>query len=180
MLFMPAINLFLYNAFLVYLTKDIKRIIEVPTEFVSLWHQIPFIGRFVAPKQPKIEPPHEYNEFTTPILCLNVVINTSLLLPAFVQHRHFSILVAIVLLWNFFIFERMFTFMITLMWSLWWSNITGFYYLIITFCGFLMNSMHFLLILDVMKLQSGCICKETRNEVEVADENVDDIGGDGQ
>ncbi|EDX11496.1 GD15033 [Drosophila simulans] len=102
MVFMPALNLLVYNVLLGYISTEINRIINVSTAQTSLWQHIPIIGQMFAPLEPET---HYGVEFGERMWNFNLYINIFLLLPAFFQIYHISLLVALVLMWNCYLHQ---------------------------------------------------------------------------
>ncbi|XP_064544933.1 uncharacterized protein LOC135432961 [Drosophila montana] len=182
MLYPPAFNLFLYNALLCHMIKYVDRCIDGHKGQASLWHYVPIIGDYLVPKETNFDPSMEYNEFPKALLNLNYLINALALLPGLVQHRWLAFLVALIVIWNLFVFERVLAFQLTLMWSLWLKDISSLTYaVIISFIAF-MNTFHLILIVDSIKMQHGCLRTTVpiANEEEVAaDVPPHDGRGDG-
>ncbi|KRF84815.1 uncharacterized protein [Drosophila virilis] len=125
MLYPPAFNLFLYNALLCHMIKYVDRCIDGRKGQASLWHYVPIIGDYLVPKETNLDLSMEYNEFPKALLNLNYLINALALLPGLVQHRWLAFLVALIVIWNLFVFERVLAFQLTLMWSLWLKDISS-------------------------------------------------------
>ncbi|KAH8380594.1 hypothetical protein KR009_011608, partial [Drosophila setifemur] len=157
MLYFPALNLFFYNSLLVYIARQIKRIIKAPSTNVSVWQLIPIFGKFLSPQpiggQQGLSDIHEFNEI---LWNVNIYLNLLLLFPAICQHRHLSLLVAVIIMWNFYVFERVVAFFACLVWSVLWSDLSWIYFGFLVLSGILMNAMHLVLIVGTLKLQT-CI-----------------------
>ncbi|XP_017084256.1 uncharacterized protein LOC108116748 [Drosophila eugracilis] len=155
MICMPALNLFLYNGLLVYIAREVKRVVSAPSSNISGWRRIPIIGRVFAPQQANpAEDVTDSPEFSDFLWCVNLYVNFLLLLPVFLKVHNFSLLVAMVLMWNFYVYQRLFAFYLRLVWHLWWSDLCWAYYAPLAILGFLMSSMHLGLIVGTMNLQT--------------------------
>ncbi|XP_016992056.1 uncharacterized protein LOC108053846 [Drosophila rhopaloa] len=155
MICMPALNLFFYNGLMVYIAREIIRIIKVPTTNVSGWHQIPIIGWFFSPHPPDKDNEFlDYQEFDDVLWNLNLYVNGLLLLPALCQIHHFSVLVAGILMWNFYVYQRLFAFFLRLAWYLSYSDLCWAYYGPLVMLGLLLNTLHLGLIVGTMKWQA--------------------------
>ncbi|XP_037718206.1 uncharacterized protein LOC119552615 [Drosophila subpulchrella] len=151
MVCMPALNLLLYNGLVVYMARKVQRIIKVPSTNASRWRRIPLIGRIFGPK-----PPDTLNdgvEFDDVLWSVNLHVNFLLLLPALFQIHNFGLLVALILMWNFYAYQRLFDFYLKLVWHLWWSDLCWAYYVPLVLFGLVLNTLHLSLIVGTMKLQ---------------------------
>ncbi|XP_016959320.1 uncharacterized protein LOC108030779 isoform X1 [Drosophila biarmipes] len=151
MVCVPALNLFLYNCLVVYIARKVQRIINVPSTNAS-WPRIPLIGR-VFGLQPG-DPPSDGVEFHDVLWNVNLHVNFLLLLPALFQIRNFGMLVALILMWNFYVYQRLLDFYLKLVCHLWWSDLGWAYYVPLVFFGLVMNTLHLTLIVGTMKLQT--------------------------
>ncbi|XP_017042194.1 uncharacterized protein LOC108088757 [Drosophila ficusphila] len=155
MICMPALNLFFYNCLLAYIAREVQRIIIVPATSVSRWNWLPIVGRFIAPQQAKNQiegfPLQELGDI---LWNVNLYVNCLLLLPALFQLHHFSLLVALILMWNFYVFQRLFVFFLRLVANLWGSDLRWSYYGPLVVFGALMSTLHLGLIIGTMKLQT--------------------------
>ncbi|XP_032574324.1 uncharacterized protein LOC6616564 [Drosophila sechellia] len=150
MVFMPALNLLVYNVLVGYISTEINRIINVSTAQTSLWQHIPIIGQMFAPLEPET---HYGVEFGERMWNFNLYINIFLLLPAFFQIYHISLLVALVLMWNCYLHQCLAAFHLKMVWHLWWSDLCWSYYAPLVFFGFLMTMLHFSLIIATVMYQ---------------------------
>ncbi|XP_043649378.1 uncharacterized protein LOC122617544 isoform X1 [Drosophila teissieri] len=150
MLCMPALNLLFYNGLLGYIIREISQIINVSTARKSVWYHIPIIGRIFAPVTPQAPNAEEFGENLWDI---NIYVNILLLLPALFQIHHFTLLVAFILMWNFYVYQCLGALHLKLMWHLWWSDLCWSYYAPLVFFGLLMNMLHLSLIIGTMKFQ---------------------------
>nr|NP_001262212.1 uncharacterized protein Dmel_CG11404, isoform B [Drosophila melanogaster]AGB94905.1 uncharacterized protein Dmel_CG11404, isoform B [Drosophila melanogaster] len=147
MIFMPALNLLVYNVLVGYISMEINRIINAQT---SLWQNIPIIGQMFAPLQPETNYGVEFGES---MWDFNLYVNILLLLPAFFQIYHISLLVAIVLMWNCYLHQCLAAFHLKMVWHLWWSDLCWSYYASLVLFGFLLTMLHFSLIIATVMYQ---------------------------
>ncbi|XP_039488094.1 uncharacterized protein LOC120449595 [Drosophila santomea] len=147
---MPALNLLFYNGLLGYIIREISQIINVYTARKSVWDHIPIIGRIFAPITPQAPNAEEFGENLWDV---NIYVNILLLLPALFQIHHFAVLVAVILMWNFYVYQSLSAIHLMLMWHLWWSDLCWGYYAPLVFFGLLMNMLHLSLIIGTMKFQ---------------------------
>lgn len=61
-------------------------------------------------------------------------------------------LLAVIIMWNVGVSQRMLSFFVGLMWKLWASNLCWGYYILLASFGVLMNGIHFMLISGTIKL----------------------------
>ncbi|KAH8270216.1 hypothetical protein KR018_005979 [Drosophila ironensis] len=157
---LSALNLFFFNSLIFYLARKIERIIKAPTSPVIAWHSIPIFGKLMAPQvrlnQQAVESPMEFNDV---LWIVNFYLNLLMLLPAVCQRRYVSLLLGAILMWNFYVFERLLMYLVSFVWSLWWSDLSLAHYSTIIICGLLMNSLHLLMIFNALKLQSNCLAE---------------------
>jgi len=70
------------------------------------------------------------------------------------QIHNFGLLVALILMWNFYVYQRLFDFYLKLVWHLWWSDLCWEYYVPLVLFGLVMNTLHLGLIVGTIKLQT--------------------------
>ncbi|XP_017004241.2 uncharacterized protein [Drosophila takahashii] len=155
MICIPALNLFFYNCLVVYIARKVIRIIKAPLTNANGWCRIPLIGRIFGSQQPDtLDDGLEFPEFDVALWNVNLHVNFLLLLPALFQIHHFTLLVALILMWNFYVYQRLFAFYLKLVWHLWWSDLGWVYYAPLVIFGLVMNTLHLSLIIGTMKLQT--------------------------
>ncbi|EDV52767.2 LOW QUALITY PROTEIN: uncharacterized protein LOC6544199 [Drosophila erecta] len=150
MICMPALNLLFYNGLLGYLVREITQIINDSSARTSVWQHIPIIGRIFAPVQLQALNAEEFGEN---LWDLNPYVNILLLLPALFQSHHFTMVMAPILMLNFYVYQCLGALHLKLMWHLWWSDLCWSYYAPLVFFGLLMNTLHLSLIIGALKAQ---------------------------
>ncbi|KAH8364383.1 hypothetical protein KR084_006491, partial [Drosophila pseudotakahashii] len=171
MICIPALNLFFYNCIVVYIAREVIRIIKGKIEMINIfvalktfllapltnargWSRIPLIGRIFGSQQlDTFDDELEFPEFEDVMWNMNLRVNFLLLVPALFKIHHFSLLMALILMWNFYVFQRLFAFYLKLVWHLWWSDLSWAYYAPLFVFGLVMNALHLSLIIGTMKLQ---------------------------
>ncbi|XP_023037435.2 uncharacterized protein LOC111519760 [Drosophila willistoni] len=139
MIFTSPILLFIYNSMLLHLIRCGSDALEASVNVEGIGDlQVPIL----------------LGDYLKNIWVENLIINTFILIPAFIQHRYFSFPLAFLLTWNFFIFQCVLAYVVTLLWMLWWSSLSTFYYMSLGSIGILLNVIHFVLIIDTMGLQT--------------------------
>ncbi|KAI8037903.1 hypothetical protein M5D96_009404 [Drosophila gunungcola] len=136
----PALYLFFFNGLMVYLAKEVNRIVKAS-----------FFPRQPADTDSAFLDHKEFSDF---LWNMNLYVNCLLLLPALCQLHHFRPLVASVLVWNFYVYQRLFGFLLRLTWYLWWSDLCWAYYGPLVVLGLLLSTLHLALIVATTKLQT--------------------------
>ncbi|XP_022219691.1 uncharacterized protein LOC111072261 [Drosophila obscura] len=151
MISISAIALVVYNIFLYSVAWDIKRIEEDPPNTQrSLLHVIPVVGKWIAPEQPLLKWLMDvpFSEFGDRFWSINVGLNTLLLLPAVLQQRvfrHITMIVAGIITWNLFVFQRVLVYYLIVAWALWQGQVDH-NVLKFIFGGLCMSALHLALI----------------------------------
>ncbi|XP_017841622.1 uncharacterized protein LOC108599327 [Drosophila busckii] len=150
-----GITLCIYNMVLVHIIKRVKSIAYESETHTTLWSYIPIWGDYWSIKKLKIT--ENSLEVPDSLIITNVLLNLAVLLPSFSQRPRYSLLLGIILMWNFFILQRMLAFLLSILCFLWLTDINNTDYIMVGLSVLIFNIFHIMLIIDTMKLQRYCL-----------------------